>query len=213
MPGPDADPGVSRLSERERETLRFLLRGHDAKSIGLALGISVHVVNERLREARRKLGVTSSRGAARILADHEGTARISWDKKIGVAGGPPRDPDRGDTNRGSPMPQTDVAPKVIATRPAEGQAIAPGPFVLSVTFDQPMREGNYSFVRISAGTYPECAAHPSLSADRRTYRLQCTAVGGRAYEIWFNRPPYMNFKGDSGIAAEPHRLTFRATEG
>jgi len=62
---------VSRLSEREREVLRLLLAGHDAKSAARSLGISVHAVNERLREARRKLGVSSSREAARILAAHK----------------------------------------------------------------------------------------------------------------------------------------------
>ncbi|NIJ07821.1 DNA-binding CsgD family transcriptional regulator [Sphingomonas vulcanisoli] len=56
------------LTDREKETLRLLLVGHDAKSIAGELGISVHTVNERLRDARRKLGVSSSREAARRLA-------------------------------------------------------------------------------------------------------------------------------------------------
>ncbi len=59
------------LSAKEKETLRLLLGGHDAKSIARELGISVHTVNERLREARRKLGVTSSREAARRLGGIE----------------------------------------------------------------------------------------------------------------------------------------------
>jgi len=59
------------LSERERETLRLLLAGHDAKSIARTLGVSVHTVNDRLREARRKFGVSSSREAARLLAQAE----------------------------------------------------------------------------------------------------------------------------------------------
>lgn len=75
------------LSEREKETLRLLLGGHDAKSIARFLGLSVHTVNERLREARRKLGVTSSREAARLLADVEQhSPYLSADKKLGEAG-------------------------------------------------------------------------------------------------------------------------------
>lgn len=62
---------IEGLSERERETLRLLGRGHEAKSIASALGLSVHTVNERLRGARRKLGVSSSREAARLLLAHE----------------------------------------------------------------------------------------------------------------------------------------------
>ena len=72
------------VSEREKETLRLLLCGHDAKSIALTLGLSVHTVNERLREARRKLGVGSSREAARLLAqvESQGTNFLG-DKQIG----------------------------------------------------------------------------------------------------------------------------------
>ena len=57
------------LTDREKETLRLLLAGHDAKSIARAQDLSVHTVNERLRDARRKLGVASSREAARQLAE------------------------------------------------------------------------------------------------------------------------------------------------
>ena len=60
------------LTEKEKQTLRLILRGHDAKSSAQELGLSVHTVNERLRDARRKLGVTSSREAARRLLAEEG---------------------------------------------------------------------------------------------------------------------------------------------
>ena len=65
---------IEALSEKEKETLRLLLAGHDAKSSARELGLSVHTVNERLRGARRKLGVSSSREAARILGEAEGGA-------------------------------------------------------------------------------------------------------------------------------------------
>lgn len=64
--------GLDALTSKEKETLRLILRGHDAKSSARELGLSVHTVNERLREARRKLGVTSSREAARRLLAEEG---------------------------------------------------------------------------------------------------------------------------------------------
>lgn len=58
------------LTEKEKQALRLILRGHDAKSAARELAVSVHTVSERLRDARRKLGVTSSREAARrLLAD------------------------------------------------------------------------------------------------------------------------------------------------
>lgn len=63
--------GLNTLTDKERQTLRLILRGHDAKSTARELGLSVHTVNERLRDARRKLGVTSSREAARRLLAEE----------------------------------------------------------------------------------------------------------------------------------------------
>ena len=78
--------GLEALSEREKETLRLLLAGHDAKSISRDLSLSVHTVNERLRDARRKLDVTSSREAARLLGDAErGTPYYLGDRQSGVA--------------------------------------------------------------------------------------------------------------------------------
>ena len=64
--------GLDELTDREREVLRLLLAGHTAKSAARELDLSVHTVNDYLREARKKLGVSSSREAARILGDHEG---------------------------------------------------------------------------------------------------------------------------------------------
>lgn len=75
------------LTDKEKDTLRLLLRGHDAKSSARELGLSVHTINERLRDARRKLGVTSSREAARKLLAEEGeeTPEIAADKDLGDA--------------------------------------------------------------------------------------------------------------------------------
>lgn len=47
--------GVGDLTEKEKETLRLLLSGHDTKSTASTLGLSVYTINDRLRSARRKL--------------------------------------------------------------------------------------------------------------------------------------------------------------
>ncbi|WP_198507640.1 helix-turn-helix domain-containing protein [Qipengyuania seohaensis] len=62
---------MASLTDREREVLRLLLAGHTAKTIAIELDLSVHTVNDYLREARKKLGVSTSREAARILGDTE----------------------------------------------------------------------------------------------------------------------------------------------
>lgn len=83
---PEAN-GLDLLSEKEREVLRLITRGHDAKSAASELGLSVHTINERLRAARRKLDVTSSREAARrLFASETGANEISVSKQMGDAG-------------------------------------------------------------------------------------------------------------------------------
>jgi DNA-binding CsgD family transcriptional regulator len=223
-----AADAVSRLTEREREVLRLLLRGHDIKSIARELSISTTAANERLRAARQKLGVSSSREAARILAAEE-NHDSSVDRQFGV----PR------YARSPQHPRTVFiwigvimavaisttiglmavlgshasaagAPMVVRTNPSANAVIAPGPFTMSVTFDQPMADGSFSFVQKAKETFPNCAFPAQLSADKRTFTVRCTAEPGRSYEIWFNSPPYMNFKGVNGIPAQPHQLLFRA---
>jgi DNA-binding CsgD family transcriptional regulator len=77
------------LTEKEKETLRLMGRGHDAKSMARHLGLSVHTVNERLRAARRKLSASSSREAARRLLDSEsGTPDFHGDRLLGDAAAP-----------------------------------------------------------------------------------------------------------------------------
>jgi DNA-binding CsgD family transcriptional regulator len=78
--------GYASLSEKEKETLRLIVQGHDAKSAARQLGLSIHTVNERLRDARRKLSVSSSREAARIvLATEAATPQFLVDKSFGDA--------------------------------------------------------------------------------------------------------------------------------
>lgn len=79
--------GYDALTEKEKETLRLMVRGHDAKSMARELSLSVHTTNDRLRAARRKLGVTSSREAARLAFEREGgTPKNLADKELGSAG-------------------------------------------------------------------------------------------------------------------------------
>lgn len=59
------------LTEKEKQALRLLTNGYDAKSMARHLGLSVHTVNERLRDARHKMATSSSREAARLFRDLE----------------------------------------------------------------------------------------------------------------------------------------------
>jgi len=85
--------GFGALTEKEKQTLRLIVRGHDAKSVARSLGLSVHTINERLRDARRKMAVSSSREAARLLFESEGgeptspSPELFGDRGIGEAAG------------------------------------------------------------------------------------------------------------------------------
>lgn len=69
---------------------------------GRPLELSVHTINERLRDARRKLSASSSKEAARLLREAEGAEPNSiGDKQMGDAPNAPRHEQVGHLNRGS----------------------------------------------------------------------------------------------------------------
>ena len=237
-PAMDISKGIERLTERQKEILRLLSCGHDAKSAAAELGISVYTVNDHISEARKHLGASSSRTAARLFADFEGALpRNKGPYRLGVSSQSDHratfalsDAWRRWTlaggllvilfsvaligflfgEGGNSSEAATTAPKVVSTSPAEGSTISSGPFDLTVKFDRPMLEGSYSFVQISPETFPDCRPGARLSPDKMSYTMRCTAIAGRDYEVWFNRPPYLNFKSANGVSAQPHRVRFKA---
>jgi DNA-binding CsgD family transcriptional regulator len=84
--------GFSGLNTRELEVLRLLAAGHTIKTIAALIGSTETAINERLRAARRKTGIGSSRELARLLE-----AQKIWDRKIDLS--PP-----GDAANSQPQP-------------------------------------------------------------------------------------------------------------
>ncbi len=76
------------LTGIERRVLALLAEGHTAKTAAVELGLTENAVNERLREARRKTGVGSSRELARRLAAAN-ASQENRDEEIGMADAPP----------------------------------------------------------------------------------------------------------------------------
>lgn len=66
---------IAELTDKELEVLRLLTAGHTIKSIATVLDRSEASINERLRDARRKTGVGSSRELARLVAGQENWSR------------------------------------------------------------------------------------------------------------------------------------------
>ena len=227
------DSKLAILTERERAALRLLAAGHGAKSIAAELHISVHAVNERLRKARQKLGVTSSREAARRLQIGEGATHSLVDDKIVLGGGSVIAADCHRRVVGSSRlalyllgavimvfllasaivfwaqrPPAGPNPHVVSTFPAQGSVIPAGPFTLTIKFDRPMRDHAYSIVNGSAASTPDCDYRARLMPDQRTFVVQCKAAPGHHYWLWFNRQPYMNFQSIDGFPSIPYHLEF-----
>ena len=152
------------LTEKEKQTLRLIVRGHDAKSMARHLGLSVHTVNERLRDARRKLEVSSSREAGRLLLDSEGNDPQNLaDKQIGEAGssanmeqGPPPGFGQGRTQR----------PTVLIT----------GVVLMSLIL------GLLALSLISDGSAPPTATNPAASATTAPLAAHESEVANSARE-------------------------------
>ena len=112
--------GVASLTDKELEILRLLTAGHTVKSIAVRLGRSETSINERLRDARRKTGVGSSRELARHVA-----AQKIWDKKFDLS--PPNsstDEEAPPSNKGRFRSKGTIIMLLAMTAVAAGIAIA-----------------------------------------------------------------------------------------
>src|SRR5258705_1255288 len=67
-----------------------------------------------------------------------------------------------------------VAPKIVLSFPAAGQALSAGVTVLTVTFDQPMLKTGFDFGAAAGGEAPNCLKTPRLLNDNKTFVLLCT---------------------------------------
>jgi len=75
--------GIEALSQRQKEILRLVSQQFQTKEIARILNIGERTVKTHTEEARRRLGVATSRDAARLLAAHE--AALGRDDR-GMAG-------------------------------------------------------------------------------------------------------------------------------
>ncbi|MGR4863366.1 hypothetical protein [Caulobacter sp. LARHSG274] len=114
------------------------------------------------------------------------------------------------------MPRTEK-PKVVATWPAAGQAIAPGVLVLKVVFDQPMTPRDFAYGPGTGGEAPECLKTPRLLNDGKTFVLLCRTLPGKTYAVSLNKAPGVGPTGGFANLAEnradPTELTFTTQTG
>lgn len=170
----------ARLNATERDILQLLGAGHTAKSIATLRGLSVAAVNERLRSARRKTGVGSSRELARLL-----TAQENRDDFIGLADAQPTAP-------ASPRPDARRSPPASAFRrwrlPMATAAVLAAALLLAQqtsTTPAQLQDGLVADILSRQTAGPDVAAlNSELSAIERDaeWSPRAEALLGRRYE-------------------------------
>ena len=103
----------------------------------------------------------------------------------------------------------DRPPTVLQTVPANGdQDVDPSLSELSVTFSEPMRDGNWSWVYESEDSFPTMLGHPRFEDDLTRNILPVRLEPDTDYVVWVNSEKFTNFKDAAGNSAPPFRFTF-----
>lgn len=158
--------GYQALTEKEKQTLRLIVRGHDAKSMARHLGLSVHTVNERLRDARRKLEVSSSREAARLLLETEGDDPENLaDKQFGEANPPVA------------MEHTATSGTGHGRKPRLAAATA-GVVVMSILL------AAFALALLPDGTAPSAVTNPPSSGETAAQPTIAETAAARSARAW-----------------------------
>lgn len=102
-------------------------------------------------------------------------------------------------------------PKLVASYPAEGQAVTPGVLILKLTFDQRMTAKGFDIAPAQGAEGPDCVKTPRLLNDEKTFVLLCTAMSGRSFTLAFNAQPEGGFQNLGERRAAPVTLNFTTT--
>jgi len=111
----------------------------------------------------------------------------------------------------APAP-TDLPPRVVAVAPAEDAvSVDPSLTEISVTFDQPMTDGGWSWMILQAcGLYPgqQGGPPPRYDAERKTCTLPVKLEAGKVYAVGVNSFRHNGFRSASGKVAVNHGWAF-----
>jgi hypothetical protein len=102
-----------------------------------------------------------------------------------------------------------AAPHVVSSTPRTGaKDVDSGLKEISVTFDQSMQDGSWSWAYEKKEQFPTLAAQPHFTNKGRTCVLPVKLEAGHSYLIWINTQTLKNFKNTAGQPAVPYRLEF-----
>ena len=102
------------------------------------------------------------------------------------------------------------APSVIATFPPNGSTdVDPSINEISVTFDEEMMDGNWSWAYSNKNQFPEMTGQPYYTENFTKNILPVRLESNKEYEIWVNSEKFKYFKDKAGNSAIPFRWTFK----
>lgn len=101
-------------------------------------------------------------------------------------------------------------PRVVATFPLnQSTDVDPSLKEISVTFNEPMMDGNWSWVYEDKMTFPQILAQPYYTENKTKNVLPVKLEANKEYVIWINSTNHKNFKDQSGNPAFPFKFTFQ----
>lgn len=103
-----------------------------------------------------------------------------------------------------------VPPVVVKTVPEAGAGeVDPKVTELKVTFSKDMKTDGWSWVTLSAESFPKLDGEPKYLADKRTCVLPVKLEPGKTYAIWVNSEKFTNFRDAGDRPAVPYLLVFK----
>ena len=101
------------------------------------------------------------------------------------------------------------SPNVIETYPVSGSTdVDPLTKEITVTFDEPMKDGNWSWAYTNKNKFPVMTGQPYYKPGHTVNVLPVKLESNKGYEIWINSEKFKNFKDRAGNPAIPFRLVF-----
>lgn len=110
------------------------------------------------------------------------------------------------------IPPNGEPPKVVATWPAAGAAVAGGVMILTITFDQKMSPDGFMIATTEGADGLQCLKTPRLLNDGKTFALLCTSREKKSYTVAFNSRPGAGFANVGEQRAAPATLSFSTTD-
>jgi len=102
------------------------------------------------------------------------------------------------------------APRVIETFPLNGSAdVDPSLSEISVTFNEQMMDGNWSWAYTNKNEFPNIKGQPYYTGNNTKNNLPVILGPNKEYVIWINSEKFKNFKDIAGNPALPFKFTFK----